>query len=64
MYKEISDVLEYLYKRGEKDLARVVLNEIKKQPKIITEPCYRQHAPIQPPVQPWAPAVPPWKTWC
>jgi len=37
MDKQISDVLEYLYKNNKKDLAEVVLREIRSQKEIIRE---------------------------
>jgi len=37
MNKQISDVLEYLYKQDKKDLAEVVLRELRSQKEIIRE---------------------------
>lgn len=35
--KQISDVLEYLYKQDKKDLAEVVLQELRQQREVIRE---------------------------
>lgn len=37
MNKQLSDVLEYLYKQGKKDLAEVILRELRQQKEIVRE---------------------------
>lgn len=56
MNKQISDVLEYLYKQDKKNLAEVVLRELRQQKEIIRETT----VPIQPRTIPYDSSRPCW----
>ncbi len=45
MNKEISDVLEYLYKQGKKDMALAVIKAIQVPPNVVVQ--YPTYQPIQ-----------------
>lgn len=59
MNKDISDVLEYLYKQGKKDLALAVIKAINTQPPQISY--YPQYQP-QKPYEPFKYELPYWVT--